>query len=184
MSTQHRILRAAEALFARQGYDSTTIDQIAKKAGLTKGAVYYFFKNKAELFCMIVDAGVEYIEGKCRQILEVHRSTQEIAQDVISFFTNFAYDNANLFIILFGNRSADPQIRAMFDERIRRLLSCIRRMVEMGLEYRLLQPLDPDILTRMFVGVIYGALVLPDPPNRNEAIRTIRKLLFDGIFAE
>ena len=184
MDTRQQILSAAESLFARQGYDSTSIDQIARTAGLTKGAVYYFFKNKAELFCMIVDAGVEYIDAKCRQILEEPRSIQESAQDVISFFTNFAYDNASLFLILFGSRSADPQIRAIFDERILRLLSCIHRMVEMGLEYQLLQPVDPDILTRMFVGVIYGALVLPDPPDRDEAIRTIRKLLFDGIFAE
>lgn len=184
MSTQQQILSAAESFFARQGYDSTTIDQIARAAGLTKGAVYYFFKNKAELFCTIVDQGVSYIETECHRILEAQRSTREIAQDVISFFTNFAYDNASLFLILFGSRSADPEIRAMFDERICRLLNCVRRMVEMGREYQLLQPLDPDILTRMFLGVIYGVLVLPDPPDRIEAIKTVRRLLFGGIFTE
>ena len=43
MSTQQLILSAAEFLFARHGYDNITIDQIARHAGLTKGAVYYFF---------------------------------------------------------------------------------------------------------------------------------------------
>ena len=118
MSTQHRILRAAEALFARQGYDSTTIDQIARAAGLTKGAVYYFYKNKAELFCTIVDEGVGYIEKECRAMLEAQRSSQEIARDIISFCVNISYDNASLFLILFSSRSSETSVRMPVGSRI------------------------------------------------------------------
>lgn len=183
MSTQHRILRAAESLFARQGYDSTTIDQVARAAGLTKGAVYYFFKNKAELFCTIVDEGVGYIERECRVILEAGRSTREIAQDVISFYVNISYDNASLFLILFGSRSADPEIRAMFDERVRRLLDCIRNIFQTGMDGGLLRPVDTGILSRMFAGLIYGLLALPEPPEREAAAESLRALLETGIFA-
>ena len=183
MSTQHRILRAAESLFARQGYDSTTIDQVARSAGLTKGAVYYFFKNKAELFCTIVDEGVGYIEKECCAMLEARRSTREIAQDVIAFYVNISYDNASLFLILFGSRSADPDIRAMFDERIRRLLDCIRKVFQSGMDGGLLRPVDTGILSRMFAGLIYGLLALPEPPEREAAAESLRALLETGIFA-
>jgi len=184
MSTREQILAAAEKLYARQGYDSVTVDQIAREAGLTKGAVYYFFRNKAEVFCLVVDQGLAYIEEQCRAILETPGSSRDIAQAVITFFTNIAYDNASLFLILFGSRSADSGVQATFDERSRRLMDCICRMTEMGMRYELLQPLDPQILARMFVGIIYGLLALPDPPDRAGAMQTIGRLLFGGLFVE
>lgn len=182
MTTREQILSAAQSLFAQQGYDSATMDQIARAAGLTKGAVYYFFKNKAELFLLIVDQGIAYIEEQCRRILEARRSSREIAQDVIAFYMNIAYDNASLFLILFGSRSADPQIRALFDQRINRLIACIRNIVQSGIEDGLLRPINPDILTRMFAGIVYGLLALPDLPNREDAADSLRTLLETGVF--
>jgi len=47
---RERILRAAEALFHAQGYDGTTIEQIAAALGVTKPFVYYYFHNKQQIF--------------------------------------------------------------------------------------------------------------------------------------
>src|SRR5947209_18875654 len=43
------LLRAAVDCFARLGYQGTTIDRIARDAGVTKGAVYYHFRDKEQL---------------------------------------------------------------------------------------------------------------------------------------
>lgn len=45
-----RILRAAEQLFHAQGYERTTLDQVAAALGVSKPFVYYYFHNKQELF--------------------------------------------------------------------------------------------------------------------------------------
>ena len=183
MNTREEILSAAQALFARQGYDSATMDQIACAAGLTKGAVYYFFKNKAELFCTIADEGIAYVEKQCTSILEAARSSREIAQDIISFYINISYDNASLFLILFGSRSADPGIRKMFDGRIRRLLECIRNIFQAGMDDGLLRSGDADVLSRVFAGSIYGLLALPDSPNRKDAAELMRTMIEQGVYA-
>ncbi len=47
---RERILRAAEVLFDAQGYANTTIEQIVQKLGVTKPFVYYYFRNKQEIF--------------------------------------------------------------------------------------------------------------------------------------
>ncbi|MES2072038.1 MAG: TetR/AcrR family transcriptional regulator [Pseudomonadota bacterium] len=47
---RERILKAAEALFFEQGYASTTMDQIVQALGVTKPFVYYYFRNKQEIF--------------------------------------------------------------------------------------------------------------------------------------
>lgn len=47
---RERILRAAERLFHEQGYADTTMDQIVAALGVTKPYVYYYFRNKQEIF--------------------------------------------------------------------------------------------------------------------------------------
>lgn len=47
---RERILRAAETLFDTQGYANTTIEQIVQQLGVTKPFVYYYFRNKQEIF--------------------------------------------------------------------------------------------------------------------------------------
>jgi AcrR family transcriptional regulator len=47
---RERILQAAQRLFHEQGYADTTIDQIVRELGVTKPFVYYYFRNKQEIF--------------------------------------------------------------------------------------------------------------------------------------
>ncbi len=46
---RERILRSATELFVRLGYKKTSIDEVAKRAGVAKGTVYLYYRNKAEL---------------------------------------------------------------------------------------------------------------------------------------
>ena len=50
LATRHRLLDAAELLFQAQGVSNTSLQQIAERAGATRGAIYWHFKDKADLF--------------------------------------------------------------------------------------------------------------------------------------
>jgi TetR/AcrR family acrAB operon transcriptional repressor len=50
LATRHRLLDAAELLFQAQGVSQTSLQQIAQRAGATRGAIYWHFKDKADLF--------------------------------------------------------------------------------------------------------------------------------------
>src|SRR5919202_6044900 len=52
---QARILRAAVACFARQGYYGTTMEEIAAEAGIAKGAAYVYFPSKEAIFLALYD---------------------------------------------------------------------------------------------------------------------------------
>jgi AcrR family transcriptional regulator len=60
---RHQLLSAAQKLFAKKGYRGTTVDEIAHKAGLTKGAFYYHV-----LLALVDEVGREYHEGFHKQI--------------------------------------------------------------------------------------------------------------------
>ena len=50
-----RLMDVARQQFIAQGYDATTVDEIAASAGMTKGAVYFYFKSKANLLVALLD---------------------------------------------------------------------------------------------------------------------------------
>jgi TetR/AcrR family acrAB operon transcriptional repressor len=50
LETRDRILDAAERVFSRRGVSRTSLDDVARAAGVTRGAIYWHFKDKADLF--------------------------------------------------------------------------------------------------------------------------------------
>ena len=50
------LLDAAFRVFAQHGYRATRLEQVAEAAGVTKGTIYYYFRNKEDLFRQTVDA--------------------------------------------------------------------------------------------------------------------------------
>jgi TetR/AcrR family transcriptional regulator, acrAB operon repressor len=51
--TRHRIVESARQVFSRDGVTNTSLDHVAKEAGVTRGAVYWHFRNKADLFMAV-----------------------------------------------------------------------------------------------------------------------------------
>ena len=57
--TRAHILKAAAELFADQGYQRTSIADVAKRVGMTKGAVYFHFKDKDDIAIAVVEANYQ-----------------------------------------------------------------------------------------------------------------------------
>jgi len=56
--TRAYLLEAAAALFTRQGFEGTSVEQIAEEAGYTKGALYTHFESKEDLFVALLESTV------------------------------------------------------------------------------------------------------------------------------
>jgi len=68
--TRQDILDAALELFNSKGYSRTTLGDIARRAGVTRGAIYWHFKDKVELFLALKE--------------EMERSTQTRLEDILA----------------------------------------------------------------------------------------------------
>ena len=66
LATRHRLLDAAEVLFQAQGVSNTSLQQIADQAGATRGAIYWHFKDKADLFNAMMDRVTLPLESATR----------------------------------------------------------------------------------------------------------------------
>ena len=56
VNKRDRILQTANEIFARYGYDKTTLDDIGKKCGLNKASLYYYFSNKEDIYVQVIMA--------------------------------------------------------------------------------------------------------------------------------
>jgi AcrR family transcriptional regulator len=62
------LLDAAERCFAERGYHETTVDAIAARAGVSKGAFYWHFESKRDVFTALVDRALERAEPAWRSL--------------------------------------------------------------------------------------------------------------------
>lgn len=66
-ATRTRLYEAAVTLIAEKGFSSTTVDEIAERAGVAKGTVYYNFASKTELFEELLRHGVGLLTASLQQ---------------------------------------------------------------------------------------------------------------------
>ncbi len=78
LATRHQLLDAAERVFAAKGVSRTSLNDIAQAAGASRGAIYWHFKNKADLF----NAMLERITLPMEEAL--HQSGGDSGQDALS----------------------------------------------------------------------------------------------------
>lgn len=76
--TRQCILDAAEQVFFEQGVARSTLDQIARTAAMTRGAIYWHFRNKADLFNAVVERVRMPMESALHQVLETPDTLTEL----------------------------------------------------------------------------------------------------------
>jgi AcrR family transcriptional regulator len=70
VDTRQRLFEAAVELIAEQGFSATTVDDIALRAGVAKGTVYYNFKSKTDLFEELLRYGIGLLTDEFRNAVE------------------------------------------------------------------------------------------------------------------
>lgn len=60
--TKRKIFETAMSLFAKKGYDSTSIEEITSVVGVAKGTLYYHFSSKEEIFNFLVEEGMNLLK--------------------------------------------------------------------------------------------------------------------------
>lgn len=87
---RERILRVATEEFANNGFENTSIQQIAKKSEISVGSVYKYFENKETLFTMVVKQGLSSLE---EMLLSLADSSEDIlikAETIIRALLDFS----------------------------------------------------------------------------------------------
>ena len=156
-------MSAAIDCFARLGYQGTSIDRIARDAGVTKGAVYYHFRDKEEL---LFEAVKDRIGGFEQQVLEEVNSSRDAIDNlrhvVDACFFHATVSNHRRFIITLMIEALDtnPRLSAEFRNILRRMRVFLAGVVRRGQQRGTLRAdVTPEAAAAAIMGGIIGAEV-------------------------
>jgi AcrR family transcriptional regulator len=91
--TRDLILDAVESLFGVLGYSKTTVDDVAKAAGVGKRTIYVYFPNKEELFLATIDRIVERLVGRLTALAGEARPAADRLRDMVRERVLFRFDS-------------------------------------------------------------------------------------------
>jgi AcrR family transcriptional regulator len=94
------LLRAAEQVFARRGYEKAQMEEIALAAGFSKGGLYAHFKSKEELFLALYEEKTNGYEARLRQALDQSATREEKIHAFRSFYIDLSRDKEWALITL------------------------------------------------------------------------------------
>ena len=95
LRTRQSIIEAANALVASEGISALTMDNVAKKAGLSKGACTYHFKSKRELQTALLENYVHHLDEQLNKHEELFEGEPSdiLLSGYIQWFRSFDLDN-------------------------------------------------------------------------------------------
>ncbi len=91
-----RILNVAIEEFANNGFENTSIQQIAKKSGISVGSVYKYFENKETLFSMVVHQGMSSLEELLKSLADSSEDILVKAEKIIRELLKYSRKNSAL----------------------------------------------------------------------------------------
>jgi AcrR family transcriptional regulator len=86
-----QIADAALRLFARYGYKRSSMDDVAREAGLAKATLYLHFKGKDDVFRAMLDLLARRVEARCREVMEMDAPFSERLYALLLGFHGQAY---------------------------------------------------------------------------------------------
>ncbi|MBN2284227.1 MAG: TetR/AcrR family transcriptional regulator [Deltaproteobacteria bacterium] len=94
------ILKAARKLFFKKESHPVTVAKIAKKAQLSKGAIYLYFSSKEEIYAQLLLDDIEKFHIAVSDIFDKNDNASDILQDFSATYINFFLSDRELFRIL------------------------------------------------------------------------------------
>jgi AcrR family transcriptional regulator len=181
--TRERLIAAAIEVFAEQGYEGARLQDIARAAGLTTGAVYANFRGKAELLFAAIGAraGVEVDGLLSASAAADTRSLLERLGDRLPR-TARARTEPSLLVDAIAAARRDPELAALLRDRLGRREALLADVVARGKrDGTVTDVISTEAFARFATMLATGALLLRgldiDPPDPDEWHALIARLL-------
>lgn len=189
------ILRAARKLFADYGFRPVTVASIAKKAELSKGAIYLYFESKEEIYTQILLSDLEYLYNRILAQFKKNETASErlfgFADVYIESFIRHPGQFRTLmnFMVNAKNLNLSNATRKQLIRETNKSVSLIERILQYGADSGDFNISKQDIKTMrnalwgLLNGVIALNLFVGVESAREERIRTTVRQGMESIIA-
>jgi AcrR family transcriptional regulator len=155
------LLDAALEVCAERGYELASVDEIAMRAGYSKGALYWHFATKDDLFHALYE---ERIDRPWRETIALAESAgpeQDMAAETNLRFADLIQSQREMVLVAneyWAQAVRDPEVRKTFAERQRSFRAALGQALAARLEHLGAPPLemDPEAMATAFIAIGLG----------------------------
>ena len=150
-----KILSSAAELFAARPYHKVLLSDVAEAAGVGKGTLYVYFKNKEELYLSVRMAGFSDLLEKLRVWTEEDTHTPvEKLEAVVREMVDFAFQNPHHFEMIRTISGWQAMNHAKWDNMRRELIILIESVIRKGISLGFFIDPHPELTARIIPGSI------------------------------
>jgi AcrR family transcriptional regulator len=158
------VLDAALELFTKQGFATTTVDEIASKAGISKGAVYNYFPSKKAILEGLVRRAVEPVIEKASEVMgSSDGDPRPLIRQIMQMFLSVLSDpNAFSVPILVIREAVNaPDIAQIYRTQVlEKVVPKFAAMIERGVEGGHIRAVDAELTVRSVMGPLLLHIIL------------------------
>ncbi|HSD41571.1 MAG TPA: TetR/AcrR family transcriptional regulator [Burkholderiales bacterium] len=149
------ILDAALDLFVERGYATTRLDDVAQRAGVSKGTVYLYFDSKEDLFKAVVRSGIVRAIEEAEQLVDEYEgSSADLLRALVSGWWESIGSTRHSGIpkLMISEAQNFPELaRFYYAEVIQRGSQLFARAIERGIERGEFRPVNVDYTVRALI---------------------------------
>lgn len=160
VATRERILDAALDVFSSKGYHDSSVDDVVRESNTSKGAVYFHFANKQQLFVALVDKFANLLERRVTEAIENQpNSVARIRAALEACLETFSKYRPLAKILLVQAVG----LGTIFEQKRMEVLERFARLIQANLEQAIasgeLPPVDAEITAQAWLGSIYQLVI-------------------------
>lgn len=180
---QQSVLRVAIELFNRQGYDATSMGDLARELGLTKSAIYHHVPSKEHLLERAVDEALDELTSALDLVqADVSSSPEQRLRSAVRASVVVLAEHlpaVTLLLRVRGNTPAEQSALARRRDIDHRLAEMVREAADAG---ALRADVDPLLISRLLFGMVNSLTEWLRNDGQVEALAdTVTTLAFDGL---
>lgn len=178
------ILDAAVRVFARDGYHTSRVADIATEAGIAHGLLYHYFRSKDEVLTTLFRENWSELLGRLRVVEASDSPADEKLRGIVKIILRTWRNNPALVTVMVREVARSAHLQTQVDDP-REAIASIQRVIEQGQRDGVFDPeLDPPLVS----WVVYGGLeelltgwVLGLLPEGDEAVAHAERTVVDVV---
>jgi AcrR family transcriptional regulator len=160
-TARNNILKAASRCFSKGGFAETTMDQIANEARLSKGALYWYFKSKEELFTTLKAQNIAKVLQRLNELFASKGKFDSKLSEAFKLYSfPLAPDQrraARLNMEFWATAPKIPRLNKILNDEYEKLHSFLKYIIQEAIEKgELSEKVDPESLTTILLATLDG----------------------------
>lgn len=181
-STKRRIFTTAIKLFAKKGYENTGIDEITAVAGYAKGALYYHFETKEDLFDLLLEEGTKLLNNSIEIKFKKCESTLDKLKAILMIEIKTIINYEEFVTVVINNTLGETSRTRKCKKAVNNYVETIQNVIQDGIEEGIFYEGDFEAIACGIFGVTFSSLLYRLKKDRKvtaEQIYKDNKLIYE-----